>query len=164
MKMKRISIKKTQLMLLKMCVTSLLCSPRAGFMAVLWVLCKRFSLSITHKTAINRPVDLHRREVTHILSKVSFFYWNPLIFVGYRNDMFFSPYRSLFFECYANADVRRCRSHFELGVPVGLAIADQGVFVWPCVCDTYGVRSPPKFIVWILNSSFKFLLEFYSRI
>ena len=28
----------------------------------------------------------------------------------------------------------------------------------------YGVRSPPKFILWILNSSFKFLLEFYSRI
>ena len=28
----------------------------------------------------------------------------------------------------------------------------------------YCVRSPPKFIVWILNSSLKFLLEFYSRI
>ena len=31
----------------------------------------------------------------------------------------------------------------------------------------YGVRSPPKFMVWILNSSFKFLtlvLEFYSWI
>ena len=28
----------------------------------------------------------------------------------------------------------------------------------------YGVRSRPKFIVWILNSSLKFLLEFYSRI
>ena len=28
----------------------------------------------------------------------------------------------------------------------------------------YGVRSPPKFIVWILNSSLKFLLEFYSQI
>ena len=26
----------------------------------------------------------------------------------------------------------------------------------------YGVRSPPKVIVWILNSSLKFLLEFYS--
>ena len=32
----------------------------------------------------------HRRDVTHILSKVScFFYWNPFIFVGYRNDRFF---------------------------------------------------------------------------
>ena len=28
----------------------------------------------------------------------------------------------------------------------------------------YGVRSPPKFIVWRLNSSFKFVLDFYSRI
>ena len=44
----------------------------------------------------------HRRDVTHILSKVScFFYWNPFIFVGYRNDRFFSPYKSLYFECYA---------------------------------------------------------------
>ena len=44
---------------------------------------------------------LHRRDVTHILSKVSCFYWNPFIFVGYRNDRFFSPYKSLYFECYA---------------------------------------------------------------
>ena len=29
------------------------------------------------------------------------FYWNPFIFVGYRNDRFFSPYKSLYFECYA---------------------------------------------------------------
>ena len=39
----------------------------------------------------------HRRDVTHILSEASFFYWNPFIFVGYRNDRFFShtnPYIS----------------------------------------------------------------------
>ena len=74
----RISIKK-QLTLLKMCVTSLLCGPRAD----LWVFMKTvFSL---------------RRDVTHILSKVSCSYWNPFIFMGYRNDKFFShtnPYIS----------------------------------------------------------------------
>ena len=67
----RISIKKKQLTLLKMCVTSLLCSPQADLWAFYGFLCKRFSLYIkkfpsyrektvyikTHKTAINRPVD-----------------------------------------------------------------------------------------------------------
>ena len=80
----RISVKK-RLTLLKMCVTSLLCSPRAD----LWVFVKTvFSL---------------RRDVTHILSKVSCSYWNPFcfIFVGYRNDKFFFPYKSLYFECNA---------------------------------------------------------------
>ena len=43
----------------------------------------------------------HRRDVTHILSEASFFHWNPFIFVGYRNDRFFFPYKSLHFECYA---------------------------------------------------------------
>ena len=41
---------------------------------------------------------LHRRDVTHILSKVSCFYWNPFILVGYRNDRLFShtnPYISI---------------------------------------------------------------------
>ena len=62
----------------------------------------------THKTApINRPVD-HTRDVTHILSKVSCFYWNPFIFVGYRNDRFFSytnPYISAVFRVLrGNAD------------------------------------------------------------
>ena len=66
-----------------MCVTSLLCGPRAD----LWVIMKTvFSL---------------RRDVTHILSKVSCSYWNPFIFMGYRNDKFFFPYKSLYFECNA---------------------------------------------------------------
>ena len=61
-----------------------------------------------HKTAINRPGHkatrgLHRREVTHILPKVSclFFFWNPFIFVGYRKEGFF-PYKSLYFRCISN--------------------------------------------------------------
>ena len=29
------------------------------------------------------------------------FYWNPFIFVGYRNDRFFLPKKFLHFECYA---------------------------------------------------------------
>ena len=29
----------------------------------------------------------------------------PFIFVGYRNDRFFSPYKSLYFECYATKQV-----------------------------------------------------------
>ena len=44
-----------------MCVTSLLCGPRADLWTFYGFLCKRFSLYIkvkkTHKTAINRPVD-----------------------------------------------------------------------------------------------------------
>ena len=61
-----------------------------------------------HKAAINRPVD-HKGSC--------FFYWNPFIFVGYRNDRFF-PIQILIFRMLRNnADVRRC-SYFELGLPV----------------------------------------------
>ena len=50
----RISIKKKQLTSLKMCVTSLLCGPRAD----LWPFHREKTVNIkTHKTAINRPVD-----------------------------------------------------------------------------------------------------------
>ena len=58
----RISIKK-QLTLLTMCVTSLLCGPRADLWPFYGFLCKRFSLYNLYierkpfKTAINRPVD-----------------------------------------------------------------------------------------------------------
>ena len=31
----------------------------------------------------------HRRDVTHIIRKISGFFKNPFIFVGYRNDSFF---------------------------------------------------------------------------
>ena len=62
----------------------------------------------THKTAsINRPVD-HTRDVTHILSKVSCFYWNPFIFVRYRNDRFFSYTNS-----YISAVFRVLRSNTD---------------------------------------------------
>ena len=57
---------------------------------------------------------LHRRDVTHILSKVSCFYWNPFIFVGYRNDRLFphtNPYIS-------NVTQQRRSSYFELGLPL----------------------------------------------
>ena len=57
----RISIKR-QLTLLKMCVTSLLCGPRADLWLFYGFLCKPLyrekTVHIkTHKTAINRPVD-----------------------------------------------------------------------------------------------------------
>ena len=57
----RISIKK-QLTLLKMCVTSLLCGPRADLWPFYGFLCKPLyrekTVDIkTNKTAINRPVD-----------------------------------------------------------------------------------------------------------
>ena len=42
----RISVKKKQLTLLKMCVTSLLCGPRADLWPFYGFLCKRFSLYI----------------------------------------------------------------------------------------------------------------------
>ena len=42
-----------------------------------------------------------RRDVTHILCNVNCFLLNLFIFVGYRNDKFFFPYKSLYFECYA---------------------------------------------------------------
>ena len=59
-----------------------------------------------------KPPGLHRRDVTHILSKVSCFYWNPFIFVGYRNDRFFFPYKSLYFECYATTP-KLADAHFS---------------------------------------------------
>ena len=53
----------------------------------------------THKIGHKSAREPHRRDVTHILSKVScfFFHWNPFIYVGYRNDRFFThtnPYIS----------------------------------------------------------------------
>ena len=52
----RISINEKQLTLLKMCVTSLLCGPRA---ADLWpfygFLCKRFSLFIKVENRLHNP-------------------------------------------------------------------------------------------------------------
>ena len=43
----------------------------------------------THKTAIN-PWTTQERRNTHFKLGKLFFYWNPFIFVGYRNDRFFS--------------------------------------------------------------------------
>ena len=65
------SIKK-QLTLLKVCVTSLLCGPRADLWPFYGFLCKRFSL-FTKKTE--------------------------------RKDRFFSPYKSLYFECCATMPI-----------------------------------------------------------
>ena len=60
----------------------------------------------------------HRRDVTYVLCKVScFFYWNPFIFVGYRNNRF-SRYKSLYFECYTTMPMSCRCSYFELGLPV----------------------------------------------
>ena len=55
---------------------------------------------------------LHRRDVTHILSKVSCFYLNPFIFVGYRNDRF-SPHSNPYI---SNVTQQRQCSYFELGL------------------------------------------------
>ena len=80
---------KKQLTSLKMCVTSLLCGPRADLWPFYGFLCKRFSLYI----------------------KV---YLNSFIFVGYRNDRFFprtNPY-------ILNVTQQRRCSYFELGLPV----------------------------------------------
>ena len=63
---------KKQLTLLKMCVTSLLCGPRADLWPFYGFLCKRFSL-FTKKTE--------------------------------RKDRFFSPYKSLYFECCATMPI-----------------------------------------------------------
>ena len=108
--MKGFQWKKKQVTLHKMCVTSLLCGPWADLRPFYGFLCKRFSLSINRLQQL--PHGPHRREVKHILCNVNcFFYWNPFIFIGYRNDRFFqepikwapgfSPYKSLYFECYA---------------------------------------------------------------
>ena len=67
----RISIKKKQLTLIKMCVTSLLCGPPADLWPFYGFLCKPLYIEktvyiITHKTAINRPVDHKERRNTHV--------------------------------------------------------------------------------------------------
>ena len=102
---------KKQLTLLKMCVTSLLCGPRANLWPFYGFLCKRFSLYIkTHKSACGP----HGRDVTHILSKVSCFLLKSFLFVGYRNDRFFSHTNP-----YILNVTQQCRcSYFELGLPV----------------------------------------------
>ena len=66
---------KKQFTLLEMCVTSLLCGPRADLWPFYGFLCKRFSLYIrfTPGVYLHFPHSLHRRDVTHILSKVSCF-------------------------------------------------------------------------------------------
>ena len=46
--------------------------------------------STTHKTAINRPMEHTGPDETHILSKVTcFFYWNPFISVVQKQQGFF---------------------------------------------------------------------------
>ena len=62
----RISTKKKQLTLFKMCVTSLLSGPRADLWPFYGFLCKRF--------------EPHRRDVTHSLSEVSCFFIEILSF------------------------------------------------------------------------------------
>ena len=97
-------IVSAQLTLLKMCVMSLLCSPRVDLWPFYGFYVNGF---LSYKTR-----GLHRRDVTHILSKVSCFYLNPFIFVGYRNDRFFphsNPYTS-------NVTQQRQCSYFELGL------------------------------------------------
>ena len=77
---------KKQLTLFTMCVTSLLCGPRADLWPFYGFLCKRFSLYIKVNVYIER---------------------NPFIFVGYRNDRYF-PIQILTFRMLRNnADVRR---------------------------------------------------------
>ena len=71
----RILIKNSLPCKLKMCVTSLLCGPRADLWPFYGFLCKRFSLYIKVNVYIER---------------------NPFIFVGYRNDRFF-PIQILIF-------------------------------------------------------------------
>ena len=108
----RISNKK-QITLLKICVTSLLCSPRVD----LWPFYGRFTGFYVNGFLSCKTRGLHRRDVTLILSKVSCFYWNPFIFVGYRNDFFF-PIQILIFRMLRNnAEPCRC-SYFELGLPL----------------------------------------------
>ena len=77
-----------------MCVTSLLCGPRADLWPFYGFLCKRFSL--------------------YVGKLFFFFYWNPFIFVGYGNDRFFSHTNP-----YILNVTQQCRcSYFELGLPV----------------------------------------------
>ena len=57
----RISIKKKQLALRKMCITSLLCGPRADLWTFYGLYCKRVFPSLERRPfavkPINRPVD-----------------------------------------------------------------------------------------------------------
>ena len=114
----RISVKK-QPTLLKMC-----------YVSPVWSTGEKTVCIKTHKTAISRPVD----HVTHILSKVSCFYWNPLIFVGYRNDKFFSHTN-----LYISKVTQQCRLSpmliFRAGLPV-VCNAMQGT--WRSTRDMRG--------------------------
>ena len=105
--------------------------------------CKRFSLRVNllHYNPQNGHKSAHgpyRRDVTHILCKVSciFFYWNPFIFVGYGNDRFFSLTNPrgvqilIFRMLLNNADVRRC-VYFELRLPVVLLCVSRNIPL-PC--------------------------------
>ena len=58
----------------------------------------RVSVSnLSHKSTRGPP----RRDVTHILSKVSCFFIEILSFSWVTETIGFSPYKSLYFECYA---------------------------------------------------------------
>ena len=48
-------------------------------------------------------------------------YWNPFIFVRYRNDRFFPIQILIFWMLRNNADACRC-SYFELGLPVVIIV------------------------------------------
>ena len=80
----------------------------------------RFERYITVLNGHKSAHGIHRRDVTHTLSKVScFFYLNPFIFVGYGNDRFLfhiNPYTVFRMLC-NNVDGRLCL-YFELGLPV----------------------------------------------
>ena len=92
----------------------------------------------------------HRRDVTHILSKVSCFYWNPFIFVGYGNDRFF-PIQILIFRMLRNnADARR-RSYIELGLPVLLHILLM-FLTYPVICYPFGCIIFPIISSYIIYS------------
>ena len=75
--------------------------------------------STTHKKAINRPMDRHRSDVTHILCKAScFFLIEILSFSQVTETIGFSPIQILIFRMWRNnADVRRCL-YFEPGLAV----------------------------------------------
>ena len=56
-------------------------------------------------------------DVTHILSKVSCFLLKSFHFVGYRNDRFSFPYKSLYFECYATMPMLADAHISSMGCP-----------------------------------------------
>ena len=133
-----ISIKKSSLTHLKY-VLSLSC-PQADLWPFYGLQCKRFSL---YKSACGP----HRRDVTHILSKVSgFFYWNPFIFVGYRNDRFFS-HANPYISAVSNV-TQQCRcSYFEIGLPVVLPkhFLQAIAFIW--IRDTICLPTTRKVVI-----------------